>query len=309
MRAKTREGQGSEIQESRQSLMRLSLWTLSILIVCVAALIVSAGAIAQDTGGALKAREAFYGAWPNAPSKRRPANNPGQHARPNNPDVAKPTEAPEATPAAGTDVAAVVSQAENSAEAQRIPLGLRYAILKRQAGAEWREVDIDTVFRSGDNIRVTVEANDEGYLYIISQGASGKFVLLFPTSQVENGENRVKPYQRYVLPAQEQFTFEEPAGEERMQIILTREPIKDLEQKILRGSSAYLRAQNVEFSMDEIGRIRAQLPSRDLVVEKVADGTPKTSNLPNEVPAHETAVYVVDKAGGGFVAELILQHR
>ena len=40
-----------------------------------------------------------------------------------------------------------------------VPLGLRYAVFKRDAGGQYNEVDSDTNFRSGDRIRLNVNAN------------------------------------------------------------------------------------------------------------------------------------------------------
>src|SRR5262245_50634277 len=53
-------------------------------------------------------------------------------------------------------------------------LGLRYSLLKEESANRFREVDPDTVFRTGDHIRLSLEANDSGYLYIVQRGASGR---------------------------------------------------------------------------------------------------------------------------------------
>ena len=49
-----------------------------------------------------------------------------------------------------------------------VPLGLRYSILKQVRNNQAEEVDPDTIFHSGDRIRLSLESNDSGYLYVVS---------------------------------------------------------------------------------------------------------------------------------------------
>ncbi len=71
------------------------------------------------------------------------------------------------------------------------PLGVRYTILKRE-GADSVEVAPDAVFRSGDRIRLRVEVNGSGYLYIVHRGSSGVWKPLFPSPETAGGDNRVE---------------------------------------------------------------------------------------------------------------------
>src|SRR5581483_709684 len=80
-----------------------------------------------------------------------------------------------------------------AAHAAVAPLGLRYSVLKIVDG-EGIETPPDTTFRSGDRIQVKVEANDNGYLYIVHQGSSGKWNVMFPSPNIENGNNRVEKH-------------------------------------------------------------------------------------------------------------------
>src|SRR5208283_2932161 len=53
------------------------------------------------------------------------------------------------------------------------PLGVRFSVLKRDPGGAFQEIDPDTAFRTGDAIRLEVETNSSGYLYVVNQGSSG----------------------------------------------------------------------------------------------------------------------------------------
>ena len=77
------------------------------------------------------------------------------------------------------------------------------------ADGRYDEVDTDSVFRSGDKIRVSVESNDNGYLYIVQQGSSKTWNLLFPNADTEHGSNRIERHREIEIPGGARFTFDE----------------------------------------------------------------------------------------------------
>ncbi len=80
------------------------------------------------------------------------------------------------------------------------PLGLRYTVLKLAADNTPTEVPNDTVFHSGDRIRFSVEANAPGYLYIINRGSSGTWKPMFPSAEIDDGNNRIERWRPYTMP-------------------------------------------------------------------------------------------------------------
>jgi hypothetical protein len=203
-----------------------------------------------------------------------------------------------------------------SADASGAALGLRYTILK-VAGGSTMEVAPDTVFRAGDRIQLKVEANNAGYLYIINQGSSGTWKPIFPSPEVENGNNRVESLHAYTLPSEEtRMVFDETAGAEKLFIILSRQPEPDLEKMIyslqgkpaadktdepVQSSKQLIMAVNID--NDAVGRMRNAY-ARDLIIEKVTPATPGEKK--------ETAVYVVNPTGSSssrVVADLSLVHQ
>jgi hypothetical protein len=195
------------------------------------------------------------------------------------------------------------------------PLGLRYSFLRNAGGDEYREVDPDTVFHSGDRIRVAVQSNGEGYLYIVMKGASGTWKVLFPSAEVADGSNRVAAgRQTLIPPPPDRFAFDEQAGEERLFIVLSRQPEPSLEKLIYSLGSASPTAneppkQLLSTSLAPVddalvGRLRNQVYARDLIFEKVDDATPGDKK--------EKAVYVVNPTGSPesrLVADVTLKHR
>ncbi len=217
------------------------------------------------------------------------------------------------------------------------PLGLRYSFLKAAGGGQFLEVDPDSSFRSGDRIRLTVEANESGYLYVILRGASGNWSVLFPSASIAGGNNRVEQGQRHEIPPNRAFTFVEPPGEEHLFIVLSRAPEPDLEQLIYslkppqagpgepgpaqpiseKPPERVLLAKNSSPIDDAVvGRLREQVLTRDLVFEKVSEEEPQ--KVPAAKPAKgstaklEKAMYVVSTAGSRearVVVDVRLRHE
>ena len=202
-----------------------------------------------------------------------------------------------------------------------VPLGLRYSILK-QMGSSSVEVDPESVFRSGDRIRLSVQANDNGYLYIVLRGSSGRWSPLFPSKEILSGDNKVKKGGEYEIPlGSVWFAFDEQPGTEKLFIVLARQPEPDLEKLVqsLRHDSSSQQAKSgstkndkdeelvqVVASLDDgtVGKVRGQVKSRDLVFQKVDETT--------SGPKKETAVYVVNRTGSAdsrVVVDVSLNHQ
>ena len=214
-----------------------------------------------------------------------------------------------------------------------VPLGLRYTILKLVDG-RMVEVAPDSVFHAGDRIQVSLEANDAGYLYIVNQGSSGTWKPLFPSAEIEDGNNRIEKGRTYVMPPKSRFYFDEQAGEEKLFIVFSRQPEPDLEKLVYRlregaappqapaapapaGEPAaparpvpLLLASNMQIQDSVVGRLRTAY-ARDLVIERV-DDEGATAAAPAPGGRREKAVYVVNPTGGAesrVVADIRLEHR
>ena len=282
----------------------------------------AACAWAQQSGAKLTARELFYSAVetpaPAAHKAEKPAPKPKPARHKSVPAIEETAigRAPATTSTTPSQSAPVVNAAYRP-QGPRPALGLRYTILKK-SGDQPVEVGTGTVFHAGDRIRLAVEANDDGYLYVVNQGSSGTWKLLFPSAEIKDGDNRIQKRVRYEIPSGYTFTFDEQAGEEKLFIVLTRRPEPDLEglvyslgnpnkdkpaaeqpgvekPKMLLASAA--------FGDDVIGRLRNTY-ARDLIVEKVDDE--------QAGPKQEKAVYAVNPTGSAdsrVVADVTLKHQ
>jgi hypothetical protein len=79
-------------------------------------------------------------------------------------------------------------------------LTVQYRVLiKRPDGTEG-ESSVASVFHPGDQLRLGVTANQDGFLYIVYQKEGQDGVIQFPDSRVNHGENQVGRNQEFVLP-------------------------------------------------------------------------------------------------------------
>lgn len=294
------------------------------------------GQAASSSVRQLTARELFYASADVAkPAAKAPVAKPARpadararkRARPAASDTAPVAAEREAAPAAPAlpGGGQYVPAAYTPADKGTIPLGLRYTLLKLVDG-RMTPVAPDSVFRAGDRIQVSVEANDGGYLYIVHQGTSGTWKPLFPSAEVEEGNNHIEKGRTYVMPPKSRFYFDEQAGEEKLFIVFSRQPEPDLEKlvyKLQDGSRApapaptaepaaprrapVMLASNLQIDDSVVGRLRT-VYARDLVVEKVDD----EAEAPSSGSRREKAVYVVNPSGSPdsrVVADLRLTHK
>jgi len=289
----------------------------------------------------LRARELFYTPPPDASAMKPQAASPVTSAAPATPaapavsapkTVAKkgpakrPISSPGAAPSTPTEAVADNPSA-------LVPLGMRYSVLKRNGAGTYQEVDADTTFHSGDRIRLEAQANSTCYLYVVAQGSSGNWQVLFPSREVSNGSHLVHRGETRLVPGgnQGQFVFDEQAGTEKLFFVLSRQPEQSLEKLIysMSGQTApadptvakpataepnrVLMAQ-ASIGDDVISRIRGQVTARDLIFEKVDN---EKTVAENGAPAGgdvkmETAAYVVSRntaPDARLVVDLKLKHQ
>jgi hypothetical protein len=183
-----------------------------------------------------------------------------------------------------------------------------------------------SIFHAGDKIQFSIETNSTGYLYIINQGSSGTWKPIFPSAEIEGGNNRVEPFHTYTFPSGYRYVFDQQAGDEKVFIIFSRDPKPDFEQLVysLQGSKTKPVSQPqpapsqaapsqpthvLRASIDDsaVNRLH-QTYARDLVIERVGDD----AHPAPDSGAQEKAVYVVNASGSAdsaLVADLHLVHQ
>jgi hypothetical protein len=179
-----------------------------------------------------------------------------------------------------------------------VTLGLKYRVWKL---AEGKTVDVDPggPFQQGDQVRLGIEINDTGYLYIVHRRPSGTWRRLFPTPDIEHGNHFVHSGVTYPIPPIEGLTLAFPSGADRVFVVLSRAPVKELESLVrpLQPEGTVSALPEPEIPDGLVESFRTAVPPKDLVSERV--------------PV-ERAIYVVNRTGkpdSQIIAEIRFEPR
>jgi uncharacterized protein DUF4384 len=105
-------------------------------------------------------------------------------------------------------------------------MGVSYWIDLLDMAGEKRRVDATRSFKSGDRIKLSIEANRDGYLYVINIGSTGQSHVLFPHPGVNS--NFVTAWTPYEIPYNTYMRFDENPGEELLLVMLSPKPMGDV---------------------------------------------------------------------------------
>jgi hypothetical protein len=114
--------------------------------------------------------------------------------------------------------------------AQRIGIGL--TLFMRDANGLSVRVDPSREFRKGDHVRVLLETNVDGYLYIFNTTDGGAPLMIYPDHEIDEAGNYLQSHVPVEIPsslaAEERlkwFTFDANSGVEKLHFVFTREPL------------------------------------------------------------------------------------
>jgi hypothetical protein len=223
--------------------MRLSVMVFGI--VCVCALVIGTAAPVfqddDDVRGAFltsrpKDKPSSSGSTPKTSGRRKPkppegggsgsgsgsgksgpGNTGGSGSSSRTDKTPKPTPTPPPTPV----------------NARRLGLGV--TLFMRDSNGLAVRVDPDHVFRKGDRVRVVLETNTDGYLYIFNTTDDGPATMIYPDSQLDEAGNYLQAHVPFEIPstgsADERlrwFAFDQIAGTEHLFFVFTREPLSGI---------------------------------------------------------------------------------
>jgi hypothetical protein len=96
-------------------------------------------------------------------------------------------------------------------------------------------VDPDHVFRQGDRVRVLLETNTDGYLYIFNTTNDGPASMIYPDASLDEAGNYLQAHVPFEIPTSlggeerlRWFAFDDVAGTEHLFFVFTREPLKGI---------------------------------------------------------------------------------
>jgi hypothetical protein len=174
--------------------------------------------------------EAVRGAFLESRPKTTNLNQPSRRrrSRPANKNAIVPTNSSSTTNA-------------NTAKNNRGPkvkvqaIGLGYTLFMRDADGRGVRVEPTHEFRNGDRVRLALEPNVDGYLYIFDSEDGGPPRMIYPDARLDGGDNWIEAHVPVEIPSSEEsedrlrwFEFYGKPGGDRIFVVVTREPLKSV---------------------------------------------------------------------------------
>src|SRR5262252_4617509 len=199
-------------------------------------LVALALAVSFMIAGAQQSDEEVRGAFLSTRAKTTNTNAPRRPRPPHNPNPSS-TNSNNANGPRNNNPGNVNSGATNknsgSAPAQAIALG--YTMFMRDINGRAVRIDPAREFHNGDRIRVSLEPNIDGYLYVFHTEGDGQPEMIFPDARLEGGENWVEAHVPIDVPSTVEtderlrwFQFYGDPATEHLFVVVTREPLADV---------------------------------------------------------------------------------
>ena len=222
------------------------------------------------------------------------------------------------TQSAGPSLSRVPATPAAAVEAASVPhLGFRYTVaLVNQTSGKAESVDPDRDFRKGECVRIELESNHSGYLYVLSKQSSGTWLPLFPSSEMPGESNVIDPGQKVRAPKDYCFEISDPPGTETLFVALSRSPrdFFDLYDAIktpptaepanTKPASNPVQMADARLVNSAVEKMAKSFGTRDLVIKKVTPAADKQET--------DYSVYVVngsDKPSSTVVKKVEIRHH
>jgi hypothetical protein len=204
--------------------MRAKIFVVVLTVVGLTGGVLIASAQQQDE----MVRGAFLESRPKTTNLNQPSRR--HRRRPANTD-AKPVSA-SVSVAANTNSAASSTAAHKHGAKTLTAIGLGYTLFMRDTDGRAVRVEPTREFQNGDRVRLALEPNVDGYLYIFDSEDGATPRMIFPDARLDSGQNWVEAHVPLEIPSSEEseerlrwFEFYGKPGGDRIYVVLTREPL------------------------------------------------------------------------------------
>jgi len=148
-------------------------------------------------------------------------------------------------------------------------------------------VDPSHVFKAGDKIKIQLESNFDGFIYVVNIQPSGKTCLMFPYPGVS--DNRVASEEQYQIPpGKDALQFDEEKGTEVLQVIMSRDRVPYLDAALNEPEQCLAQSATIAGARVQAGIVKNVTPvvpqtvgskmrSRDIILAAGKDKDTKGS--------------------------------
>lgn len=111
-------------------------------------------------------------------------------------------------------------------------IGLGYTLFMRGPNGRSVRAEPNREFHNGEGVRIALEPNVDGFLYIFHTEGDGAPEMIYPDPRLDGGDNWIEAHVPMEVPSSEEsderlrwFTFYGNAGVERLYVVMTRAPL------------------------------------------------------------------------------------
>ncbi|HKP86383.1 MAG TPA: DUF4384 domain-containing protein [Blastocatellia bacterium] len=116
---------------------------------------------------------------------------------------------------------------EKAPSTDRLALG--YTMFLRDSSGQPARIDAAHRFAEGEGMRLVVEPNSDGYLYIFDREGDGPMQMIFPDLRLRSGDARLAAHVALQIPDgstdKDWFAFTGPPQAEKLIVVFSREPV------------------------------------------------------------------------------------
>jgi serine/threonine protein kinase len=111
---------------------------------------------------------------------------------------------------------------------------MKVSLIRRDKRGNEEVVSPETRFYNGDGVRIRIQSDQNGFLYILHRGSSGKVLMLYPDRRIQGGNNRIVKEQVVSIPTDRGwYTLNNAPGTEMIYLVFaenkTERVISELE--------------------------------------------------------------------------------
>jgi len=136
------------------------------------------------------------------------------------------------SPTANANTTKFANQNSSKVNGRAQAIGLGYTLFMRDSSGRRVRVEPGHEFHAGDRVRISLEPNVDGYLYVFHTEGDGQPEMIYPDVRLDAGENWIEAHVPMEVPSSERpderfhwFVFDNKPAIERLYVVVTREPL------------------------------------------------------------------------------------
>src|ERR1041385_3075198 len=180
-------------------------------------------------------RGAFISSRPKTTNTNPPARRRHQPPRNTNTSVARNQNSARNTNTANAQNGNTSVANRNSSNAKPQAIALGYTMFMRDVNGRAVRIDPTREFHNGDRIRISLEPNIDGYLYVFHTEGDGQPEMIFPDARLEGGKNWIAAHVPIDVPSTVEtderlkwLQFYGNPATEHLFVVVTREPLSEV---------------------------------------------------------------------------------